>query len=475
MKPTIALLLLGLSLFAQQQPAQPRQRPPRPTTQPDGKPLETPPPAGKPKTFAVPPRESVKLPNGLEASLVEYGSAPLVSIAVTVLAGNINEAANEDALADLTAELMKEGAGGKSAKQLAEEAAAMGGSLNIRAVPDSTTASMEVLGEFAPQAIRMLASVVQSPDLPASELERLRADMLRNARIAKSRPGILAEAALQKTMFPATHPYSRGVIPDEDALKRFTLDDVKRFHSTQFGAARTRIYIVGRFDRAQAKDAINKAFAGWKKGPEPLRNVPKLEAKKQVVFVERPNSEQAVVRFAIPVPVNPSDPDSVPLDILNSMLGGSFISRITTNIREEKGYTYSPFSNIRRNYKTAYWAHSSELQNKFAAPGVKEILKEINKIRSEPPSEEELTRIRNEAAGMFILRNASNGGVLSQLRFVDMHGLTDDYLRQYTNRVMAVKREDIQRLAETYLNPAKMAVIVVGDKAKIQDALDALQ
>ncbi len=430
---------------------------------------------GKPKPFNVPPREVLHLANGLQASLVPYGTAPLVSISVVVQAGNLNEAANEDALADLTAELMKEGAAGKSAKQLAEDASAMGGSLGLQAGPDATNASMSVLAEFAPQALQMLADVVQKPNLPASELERLRKDMLRNAALAKSRPAMLAEAALAKTLFPAGHPYSRGVIPDEAAIARYTLDDLKRFHATEFGAARTRIYVVGKFDRAQVRQAIEKAFAGWKKGPEATRNVPKMEAKKQVVFVERPNSEQAVVRFAVPVGIDPAKPDYVPLVVLDSLLGGSFISRITTNIREEKGYTYSPRSTIRNNYKSAYWVHSSDLQNKFAAPGVKEILKEINKIRAEPPPQDELDRIKAEAAGMFVLRNASNDGVLNQLRYVDKHGLTDEYLRTYVDRVQAVKRTDIQRLAETYPNPAKMAVRVAGDKRKIQEPRDARQ
>jgi zinc protease len=473
MKTLLLSLLISAAVLLAQQPGPAGRRTPPPPK--SGKPMEPVPANGKPKPFAVPPRDTLRLPNGLQASLVQYGTAPLVSISVVVQAGNLNEAPDQDALADLLAALMKEGAKGKSARQMAEEAAAMGGSLNVNAGADQTFAGISVLGEFAPQALQMLADVVQSPDLPASELERLRRDMIRNATMAKARPAMLAEEALAKTLYPADHPYSRGVIPDEATLKRFTLDDVKKFHASQFGAARTRIYVVGRFDKAQVKSTIEKAFGGWRKGPDPVRNPPKMTAKKQVVFVDRPNSEQAVVRFAVPVPVEPGDKDAIPLEVLDNLLGGSFISRITQNIREEKGYTYSPFSSIRTNYKAAAWVHSSELQNKFAAPGVKEILKEINKVRAEAPPVDELERIKNDTAGTFVLRNASNGGVMGQLQFVDSHGLTDDYLRTYVDKVRAVTREDIQRLAETYLNPSKMAVIVVGEKTKVQEAVDALQ
>jgi predicted Zn-dependent peptidase len=163
------------------------------------------------------------------------------------------------------------------------------------------------------------------------------------------------------------------------------------------------------------------------------------------------------------------------MQVADSLLGGSFISRITTNIREEKGYTYSPGSSIRNNYKSAFWAHNSEIANKFAAPAIQEILKEVNRLRAEPPSDEELGRIKAEMAGTFVIRNANNNGVLQQLAYVDAQGLTDDYLRTFVTKVQAVNRADIQRLAETYLNPAKMTYVVVGDKAKIQEAMDFLQ
>jgi predicted Zn-dependent peptidase len=398
---------------------------------------------------------------------------PLVSAAVFVQAGGLNEAEGQDGLANLTAELMKEGAGGKSGQQLAEEASAMGGSLLVGAGADSTTARLGVLSEFAPQALRMLADVVRRPTLPASEYPRIQANLLRNIALSKSRPAVLAEETLAQAMFPQQHPYSRA-LPDEAAVKHHTADDLKKFHAAQFGGARTRIYVVGKFDRAKVKQAIQEAFGDWSKGPAVLRNVPKMEAKRQVLFVQRPNSEQAVVRFAIPVPLDPTQPDFIPMQVADSLLGGSFISRITTNIREEKGYTYSPGSSIRNNYKSAYWAHNSEIANQHATAAVKEIVKEITRLRAEPPPDDELGRIKAEMAGTFVIRNATNNGVLSQLAYVDAQGLTDDYLRTYVDRIQAVKRGDIQRLAETYFNPGKMTYVVVGDKAKIQDAVDYL-
>jgi zinc protease len=397
-----------------------------------------------------------------------------VSIAVVTQVGLINEGPGEDALAYLTADLMKEGAGGRSSEQIAEEAASMGGSLAVAAATDTTAARINVLSDFGPRALRLLADVVRKPLLPGSEFPRIQAAFLRNLAVGKSRASFLAEDGLARAMFPAGHPYGRA-FPDDASVKKHTAEDVRRFHGAQFGAGRSRIYVVGKFDRAGMKQAIEQAFGDWAKGPAAIRNVPKMEAKRQVLFFERPNSEQAVVRFAVPVPLDPAQPDYIPMQVADSLLGGSFISRITTNIREEKGYTYSPGSSIRNNYKSAFWAHNSEIANKFAVPAVKEILKEINRLRSEPPSDEELGRIKAEMAGGFVIRNASNAGVLNQLIYVDAQGLTDDYLRTYVDKVQAVKRGDIQRLAETYLNPGKMTYIVVGDKTKLQEAVDFLQ
>ena len=441
---------------------------------PPNRPMEPVPAAAKPKPFAVPPRETFTLANGLQVSMVRYGEAPLVSMAVVVQAGILNEGAGEDALSSLTAELMKEGAGSRGSQQLAEEASSMGGSLAINASSDTTTARLGVLSEFAASAMRLLADVVQKPTLPDSEYPRIQAALLRNLAVGKSRPAFLAEDGLAHAMFPAGHPYARA-FPDETLVKKHTVEDVKKFHATQFGAARSRIYIVGKFDRAQMKQAVEQAFAGWKRGPEIIRNVPKMEARRQVLFFDRPNSEQAVVRFAVPIPLDPTQPDFIPMQVADSLLGGSFISRITTNIREEKGYTYSPGSSVRNNYKSAYWVHNSEIANKYATPAVKEILKEVARLRAEPPSDEELGRIKAEMAGTFVIRNATNNGVLQQLAYVDSQGLTDDYLRTYVTKVQAVKRADIQRLAETYLNPAKMTYVVVGDKSKIQETVDFLQ
>jgi predicted Zn-dependent peptidase len=182
---------------------------------------------------------------------------------------------------------------------------------------------------------------------------------------------------------------------------------------------------------------------------------------------------QSTLRIGLPVNVSPGHPDYIPLEVTDSLLGGAFTSRITNNIREQKGYTYSPFSQVVTRYHTAAWQESADVTTKFTADSVREIESEISRLRKEPPDAKELKGIQNFMGGIFVLRNSSNQGIVGQLAFVDLHGLTDDFLKTYVQRVNAVSRQDVQRITETYLDPAKMTLVVVGDKEKIGESLKA--
>jgi len=155
--------------------------------------------------------------------------------------------------------------------------------------------------------------------------------------------------------------------------------------------------------------------------------------------------------------------------VADALLGGAFGSRITTNIREQKGYTYSPFSTITTHYGDAYWAEFADVTTNVTGVSLKEIVGEIERLRKEAPPADELRGIQNNMAGIFTLQNASRGGVVGQLQFVDLHGLPDTYLTEYVKRVMAVSPAEVQRMARTYLRPENMAIVVVGDKKTVEE------
>ena len=428
---------------------------------------ETPPPGSAPKAFKVPPRERFTLPNGMRVSLVQYGNMPKATISARVRVGGLNEPANEVSVTDFVVELMKEGTKTRSADQIAAEAASMGGAVETGAGADQSTVSMDVLSEFAPKAVDLVADVLLNPVFPEKDFERIRNDQLRNVSIARSRPQTMANERFRKVLY-GDHPYS-NILPTDAVLKALTLEEVKKYYNDNFGAERTDLYVAGKFDSAAVKAAITKAFGSWKKGPDPVMNPPKLAGKHSLDFIDKAGAPQSTVMIGLPA-LDPSNPGYVPMLVTDALLGGSFGSRITANIREAKGYTYSPYSQMSVRYRDGYWVETADVTTASTGPAIKEIFNEINRIRTEEPTKAELDGIKNYMSGIFVLRNSSRQGLIGQLAFVDLHGLGDQYLSTYVQKVYATTPEQVTALSKKYLDPDKMAIVVVGDpeKAKTQ-------
>ena len=429
---------------------------------------QAPPAPGTPRDFILPAQRELTLPNGLEVTLVPYGEIPKATVRLVVRTGNIDETAEQVWLADLTGDLLQEGTTTRSAEQVAQHVAGMGGELQLNVGPDVTTVGGEVLTQFAPDFVRLVADVVRNPALPASELPRLKAARVRQLSIARSQAQSLALERFRQALYP-NHPYGR-VFPSQEAVEGYTLEQIRAFHDANFGAARSRLYIVGRYDEAAVERAIREAFGDWKQGAPARRAPPSPTSTRVVHIVDRPGAVQSTIYMGLPV-IDPSSPDYVPMLVTNALLGGSFGSRITSNIRERKGYTYSPFSTLSSRFRDAYWAEIADVTTNVTGASLTEILHEIDSLRRVAPSVEELRGIQNYLAGTFTLQNSSRSGIISVLQMVDLHGLGDDYLTGFVRRVHAVTPADVRRIAASYLDPAKMTIVVVGDRSVIAEQL----
>ncbi|MGH7663583.1 MAG: M16 family metallopeptidase [Gemmatimonadaceae bacterium] len=426
---------------------------------------QTEPPApGTPHDFSVPEPREFTLANGLEVVFVPYGTIPKVSILLTTRVGNVNEAADEVWIADLTADLMEVGTTTRTAEQIAAEAAQMGGSLNIGVGSTQTTVSGEVLAEFGPQMVHLIADVAQNPSFPESELPRLKADRVRQIAIARSRPQSLAAEKFAAVMY-VNHPYGR-TFPSPEMVQGFTIEEIRGFYNENFGAARSRLYIVGRFDAAAMEQAVRDAFGQWRRGTVGTRNVPTPTTRRVIYIVDRPGSVQSTIFLGLPV-IDPSNEDWVELQVANTLLGGAFSSRITSNIREDKGYTYSPFSSVNARYRDAYWMESADVTTNVTGPSLKEIFYEIDRLQSEPPTREELRGIQNYMAGIFVLQNSTRGGITNQLNFMRVHGLPDEYLNTYVQQIYDVTPQEVSAAVNEYLDDERMTIVIVGDRAQI--------
>jgi zinc protease len=437
-----------------------------------GGPKETPPQGPPPKPLKLPAPEDFTLPNGMQVTIVPYGIVPKLAVRAFVQTGGIDESAGQVWLSKLTAALMKEGTTTRSGEQVAREAAETGGQMEVQAGSDFTSAGGVVLSDFGPQFIALVADVLAHPALPAAELPRLKADLARELAIDRTDPQTLARERFLKTLFP-DHPYGR-VFPAESDLQGYAIGDTEAFYRNNFAAGRTHLYVAGKLE-GDLRGAIEDAFSGWAQGSPPPERPARLVKARSLQVIDRPGAAQSNLYMGLPVAA-PTSQDYIALGVMDCLLGGSFISRITSNIREEKGYTYSPVSQVSTRRRLAFWVQVADVTTGVTGPSLKEIFYEIDRLRKDPPSAQELTGIQNYLAGLFVLRNSiSPDAIIGQLHFVDEQGLDRSYLATYVQKIMAVEPADIQRVTETYITPSKMTIVVVGDQASIADQLTPYQ
>lgn len=431
---------------------------------------QSPPMGSTPHDFKLPAKKVNTLSNGLRSTLVEYGVTPKVTVSVIIKTGNVHEGANEVWLADFTGKLINEGSTSLDGKALAKKVALMGGELTVSTGLNQTTLSGSVLSEYAPALIRVLADVTVNPAFPAREVDRLKNDLKRGLSVQKSIPQSQAFERFGKTLYP-NQPYGR-YFPTEAMLDSYTLEKAKAFYDKNFGAQRTAVYVVGKFDAGAVTKAIDESFASWPKGPAVNYPVATPAKNGPAEIIDRPGAPQTTVMLGLPV-IDPSQPDYLALQVTNTLLGGSFISRITSNIREDKGYTYSPYASMNANVKGAYWTERADVTTEHTGASLQEIAKEIKRLQTEPVDKKELEGIQNFEAGNFVLQNSTPNGIINQLNFIDLHGLSDDYLNNRVKNIYAVTPEKMQALAREYFTYENMTLVLVGDKKQLDKQMKA--
>jgi len=426
---------------------------------------ETPPEGGVAKDFKLSAKQIQKYDNGLHSTLVHYGTVPKVTISLIIKTGNVHETTDQIWLADLTGRLLREGTAKMNFADLSKKVAMMGGSLNITVGLAQTTISGAVLSEYAPAFIQLISDLVANPAFPASEVERLKSDLKRRLAVQKSVPQSLA----QEKFFQAVYGDQRygKTFPTDQMISGYTAESVKEFYNQNFGAKRSVLYVVGSFDEAAVKKAITSSLTKWKAGPDVYYPEIKAVPVNDTMIIDRKGAPQTTVMLGLPV-LTPDNKDYIPMVVTNSLLGGSFGSRITSNIREDKGYTYSPFSTLNNRKGSSIWYEQADVTSEHTVESLLEIEKEIKKLGAIPPSKEELKGIQNYEAGIFVLQNSSPNGIIGQLNFLDLYGLPDSYLDNYVKNIHAVTPDKVTETANAYIQYDKMAKVMVGDKEQIE-------
>jgi predicted Zn-dependent peptidase len=392
------------------------------------------------------------------------GQLPKATVALVFRAGTGDDPAGKTGLSSFLGALLTEGTTTRSAAEIAATAARWGGAIDTNVTPDETVVGGTVLSEFAPDLVALVADVAMNPAFPPREVERVRQDTLRSVTIARTQPQVLAQERFLATLYP-DHPYGR-LLPTPEIVRGYTVEEARAFHTASYGAsARTsrRRSLRPRRDRG-----VDRATFSALPPASRERRHRRAQLAPQVELVARAGAVQSSLYLGLPV-LDPRHPDYLKLAVTNTLLGGYFSSRVTANIREAKGYTYSPYSLVSVRAGTGYWAQVADVTTAVTGASLKEILAEVERLRAAPPGEEELRAVQAYLAGTFVLQTSDRDGLIARLRFVDLHGLGERWLENYVKNVRAVTPADVQRMAQTWLDPSRMTVVVVGDPAQVTE------
>lgn len=430
------------------------------------------PEVGPEKPFTPPSRVERTLSNGLRIVAVRYGSIPKLSAILTVQAGLAVDPPARAGLAQFVAEAAQEGTTTRTSEQLKREVFALGASLSGAAGQDSTSFQMRGLAESLPRMLDLLADVVRNPTFPQAEVDLIKANTAQQLQAQLASPQYVANKLFRQTLF-GDHPYARiGVTPD--TLPAIDRDSLVEFHKTWYRPNHAFLVVVGDLAPEAVFAAAEKAFGGWTRGTVPERKAPELPALKgrRLVFVQRPNSVQSSIsvgNFAI----ERDDERWYTLQLTNQIFGAAFDSRLVRNIREEKGYTYSPGSLFQAMADGGLYRAIADVRNEVTGATIKEIYAEIDTLRAGGPEAEELSDAKQYSRGVFLLQNSTQSGFAGTINTVNVYGLPPDYAENYQRLISQPSAEAIRTGAGMLLGSQDSLVVVVGDYPKVKDQLSA--
>jgi zinc protease len=431
------------------------------------------PPPGPAPQLRVPAWTKSTLANGADFIVSEKHDLPLVSLSITFMGGAHQvEPADKRGLAVVTAAMMLEGTATKDGEALSNalqlgQTGIAGESGAIRFT--ATTA------KFTP-TLKILADILQNPTFPAAALERQRAQRLVALTQAKAQATAIAGTVLPRVLYGAGHPY--GQATTEDTIKAITRDDLVALHKAYFRPSRALITVIGDITPAAAKAAVEKALAGWSSTLHAddktfLYPAPPQPRATTIYLVDRPGAAQSSVSIGIPGPPR-STPDYYALAVANMMLGGHIQSRLSANIREEKGYSYGVRSSFDFGHGPGAFRASGEIVGDKTDLALVEFMKELKGLQgAKPITEEELAMTKDALSQRLLATFASVNGIETAITTIWLQGLPEDYYQQYATRIAAVTRDDVVRVAKQYIDLDHLAIVIVGDRKSIEAGLKA--
>ncbi|HET7704960.1 MAG TPA: pitrilysin family protein [Thermoanaerobaculia bacterium] len=429
---------------------------------------------GPPRKYQFPAVTRRTLPNGLRVLVAENHTAPLVSMRTLVRSGADRDPAELAGVAGLTADLLDEGAGSRDAIRLAEDIGLLGGSLGTGADWDAAYASIDVLSRNATPTAEILADVSFRATLPQDAFDRVRNERLTDILQQRDEPSAIAGKRFASLLY-GTGVYGNSVIGTNETVSRITLDDVRRYYAQHYLPNNSSLIVAGDIDPDDVANLAEKAFADWKRGPEPPtpKLAPKAFDSSRVYIIDRPQAVQSEIRIGH-VGVPRSCEDYFPLSVMNALLGGVFNSRINLNLREKHGYTYGARSAFSFRRMAGPFVVAAPVRNEVTRESVTEILAELRRIRTGDVEDRELDDTKNYLMGVFPATVQSSSDIAGRLLDMELYGLPEDYFDRYRENIGAVSKDHIAHVADKYIDPDRALIVVVGSAAQIREPLGSL-
>ncbi len=428
----------------------------------------SPPPPAPPRPIRWPTMTEKKLDNGLTVVLVPLSNVPKITAHLTFLAGRGTGYRQHPGVAQLAGRVLTEGTTSRTSKQLKEELRSIGGAMNVNVDDDATTIVASSLSERAPRLLELLNDVASNAIYPQSEVNLAKTNFAHEIEEQRAQPDFLASEQFEKAIF-GHHSYG-FVVPEPKAIAKVTRESLRQFASRHYVPSNAHLILVGDLEPAAMFPQVEKAFEAWKQGTAPTLELPALpkRAKRQIYFVDRPGSVQSTIIVGALAPPRKS-PDYITLRTSNIILGGSFYSRLTRNIREEKGYTYSPFSTIDLRRRAGVFYASAAVRNEVTGPTILEMLYELDRMRVLPVNKEELDSAKTYSVGTLALEMESQAGLANRIDSIYTYELPRDFLPTFREKIDALTLDSIQRIAAKYFDTYRGAIVIVGDYAQVKD------
>ncbi|MEO5618387.1 MAG: pitrilysin family protein [Candidatus Eisenbacteria bacterium] len=423
----------------------------------------------------LPPITRTTLKNGLTVIVLPTHRLPLVDFLLQVRTGSVADPPGREGLAGLTGDLLTQGAGRRSARQIAEDIAFVGGELAAESGEERLSVSCEVLKRDFAVGLELLRDVVVSPSFSREEFERRKSEALGAIASAKDDPDATAERELLPFLM-GSHPLAHPVLGWDESVRKLTREDVVSFHRRHFTPDNAMLAVVGDVDPKAVVAALEAAFKEWRSPGEsrepaypPLAGVPRRE----VLLLSRPEATQSQIRMACPA-VARNHPDFFPILVTNAILSGGFTSRLVNEIRVAQGLTYGISSRFRMQRGAGQFVISTFTRNETLRKTLDEVIKVVQALRTDGPTEEELVRAQRYLAGQFPRGLQAPDDLAAQLLNAEFYRLEPEYLQTFTARLAAVTLVDCRRALKSYFCTDDLKLLVVTQPELGKTALEGL-